>query len=182
MFARTDRLLLRPGWMEDAPALAAALDDPAIARMTRGVPIPYTLGDAERHIARQQVCALPDLLIFARTLGAPRLIGGVALGGPNPKKPMLSYWIARSQWGLGYATEAAKALARIAFDALRLPEIQAEQFIDNPGSARVLRKLGFKSTGLSIDKPCVARAEDVACLQFRLEAGSHAGEHQPIAA
>ena len=29
MFARTPRLLLRPGWMEDASALAEAIGDPA---------------------------------------------------------------------------------------------------------------------------------------------------------
>ena len=27
MFARTERLLLRPGWAEDAPALAQAIAD-----------------------------------------------------------------------------------------------------------------------------------------------------------
>ena len=28
MFARTERLLLRPGWLEDAPALAHAIGGP----------------------------------------------------------------------------------------------------------------------------------------------------------
>ena len=32
MFARTPRLLLRPGFPEDAPALAAAIADETIAR------------------------------------------------------------------------------------------------------------------------------------------------------
>ena len=32
MFARTPRLLLRPGFPEDAPALAAAMSDKAIER------------------------------------------------------------------------------------------------------------------------------------------------------
>ena len=32
MFARTNRLLLRPGWMEDAPALARAIGDEAVVR------------------------------------------------------------------------------------------------------------------------------------------------------
>ena len=32
MFARTERLLLRPGWGEDAPALARAIADETIVR------------------------------------------------------------------------------------------------------------------------------------------------------
>jgi RimJ/RimL family protein N-acetyltransferase len=183
MFARTDRLLLRPGWKEDAAALAAALDDPAIARMTRGVPHPYSLTDAEAHIARQQQARLPDLLAFARTNGAPRLIGGVALTGNNECRPLLGYWISRPHWGLGYATEAAAAMIAIAFDGLRLDEIQAEHFGDNAGSERVLRKLGFTATGLAIERACVARAEPATCQQYRLTAASRlSGDPQPLAA
>ena len=32
MFARTERLLLRPGWQEDAPALARAIGEEAVVR------------------------------------------------------------------------------------------------------------------------------------------------------
>ena len=51
MFARTPRLLLRPGFPEDAPALAAAMSDGAIARNLAVVPWPYTLRDAEAFLA-----------------------------------------------------------------------------------------------------------------------------------
>ena len=43
MFARTPRLLLRPGFPEDAPALAAAIADEAIARNLANVPWPYRM-------------------------------------------------------------------------------------------------------------------------------------------
>ena len=46
MFARTPRLLLRPGFPEDAPALAAAIADEAIARNLANVPWPYRMRDA----------------------------------------------------------------------------------------------------------------------------------------
>ena len=42
MFARTPRLLLRPGWMEDAPALVHAIDDPAVARNLTRVMAPVS--------------------------------------------------------------------------------------------------------------------------------------------
>ena len=46
MFARTPRLLLRPGFPEDAPALAAAIADQAIGRNLANVPWPYSMRDA----------------------------------------------------------------------------------------------------------------------------------------
>ena len=51
MFARTPRLLLRPGFPEDAPALAAAIADQAIARNLANVPWPYSMRDAEAFLA-----------------------------------------------------------------------------------------------------------------------------------
>ena len=47
MFARTKRLLLRPGWAEDAPALAAAIADEKIVRNLATAPWPYRMRDAE---------------------------------------------------------------------------------------------------------------------------------------
>ena len=46
MFAVTERLLLRPGWPEDAHALVAALGDREVVRNLARVPWPYGLGDA----------------------------------------------------------------------------------------------------------------------------------------
>ncbi len=70
MFARTPRLLLRPGFPEDAPALARAMSDRAIARNLAVVPWPYTLRDAEAFLASPRDPVLPSFLIFERTDGA----------------------------------------------------------------------------------------------------------------
>src|SRR5690606_28343339 len=51
MFARTDRLLLRPGWAEDAPALHAAIAEPAVVRNLARAPWPYRLTDAQAFLA-----------------------------------------------------------------------------------------------------------------------------------
>ena len=67
MFARTPRLLLRPGFPEDAPALAAAIADEAIARNLANVPWPYRMRDAEAFLASPRDPVLPSLLIFERT-------------------------------------------------------------------------------------------------------------------
>ena len=59
MFARTPRLLLRPGFPEDAPALAAAIGDQAIVMNLPVVPWPYTLRDAEAFLASPRNPVLP---------------------------------------------------------------------------------------------------------------------------
>src|SRR5690606_170553 len=63
MFARTTRLLLRPGWAEDAPALAQAIADEMIVRNLASAPWPFTLRDAEAFLAAPRDPILPSLLI-----------------------------------------------------------------------------------------------------------------------
>lgn len=155
MFARTPRLLLRPGWKEDAPALASAIGDPAVVGRLARAPWPYGLDDAEAFLAADHG-PLPNFLIFARTHGAPRLVGGVGLH-TNDLVVELGYWIARPYWGLGFATEAAAAVVDIADRALRLPKLHAAPFADNHASARVLEKLGFAPSGVSNMRACRAR-------------------------
>lgn len=183
MFARTPRLLLRPGFPEDAPALAAALGDQAIARNLANVPWPYSMRDAEAFLAAPRDPVLPSLLVFERTGGAPQLIGACGLGRRPSGAVEMGYWIARPHWGRGFATEAGRSLIDIA-RALRLLRLEASHFIDNPGSARVLDKLGFESTGLIAPRMNCARGEEVPARLMRLElARSHQRhEQEPLAA
>lgn len=165
MFVRTPRLLLRPGWIDDAPALARAVGDEAIARNTARIPWPYSVADAEKYLGQAKDAHAPELLVFARTSGAPRLVGGVGLSRDD-RGHELGYWIARPYWGLGFATEAARALLRAARGSLRLRRIVSAHFADNPASGRVLRKLGFRPTGQVAQRFSVARGEDVDCILF----------------
>ena len=164
MFVRTERLLLRQGWIEDAPALVQAIDE-AVARNTARIPWPYSLADAGAYLGQPQDPHAPNCLIFARTSGVPRLIGGVGLA-PGGDGHELGYWIARPYWGLGFATEAASALLRAARGSLRIERIHSGHFADNPASGRVLRKLGFRPTGKVIKRHCVARRQAVDCVLF----------------
>lgn len=59
----------------------------------------------------------------------------------------LGYTLARSRWGRGLATEAARLCIDAAFGPLGLPRLVALADVDNPASARVLEKLGFLRTG-----------------------------------
>jgi RimJ/RimL family protein N-acetyltransferase len=160
VFARTERLLLRPGWAEDAPALAAAIADLMIVRNLASAPWPYDLRDAEAFLAAPRDPVLPSLLIFERTDGEPLLAGACGLGRRPSGNIELGYWIARSHWGRGFATEAGRALIAIA-RALGLERLEASHFLDNPASGRVLEKLGFQSTGLIAPRLSCARGEEI---------------------
>jgi RimJ/RimL family protein N-acetyltransferase len=168
MFARTDRLLLRPGWAEDAPALAQAIGDELIVRNLAVVPWPYSLRDAEAFLAAPRDPLLPSLLIFERTDGAPLLVGSCGLGRRASGSVELGYWIARPHWGQGFATEAGWALLAIA-SALGLTRLEASHFLDNPASGRVLEKLGFRSSGLIAPRLSCARGTEIPARYFRLE-------------
>ncbi|WP_414902733.1 GNAT family N-acetyltransferase [Sphingomonas flavalba] len=165
MFARTDRLLLRPGWAEDAPALHAAIAEPAVVRNLARAPWPYRLSDAEAFLSGAEK-HLPACLLFARTRGAPRLVGGIGLHPAAGGQVELDFWIARRFWGLGYATEAGEAMLAAARDTLRLPMIAAAHFVDNPAAGHVLRKLGFRPTGCVASRFSIARGEAAPSLCY----------------
>ena len=146
MFARTERLLLRPGWVEDAPALATAIGNEAIVLNLAKVPWPYDVRDAETYLGRERTDGEADFMIFMRTRGAPRLIGGIGLAQDGGDM-VLGYWIVPSCWGLGFATEAGRAVIALAQDSLRIDRIVGRHFVDNPASGQVLAKLGFTTDG-----------------------------------
>ena len=167
MFARTPRLLLRPGFPEDAPALAAAISDKAVVRNLAVVPWPYTLRDAEAYLAMPRNPALPSFLIFERSGGALQLVGACGLAR-RPSGPVeMGYWTARPFWGRGFATEACAALIGIA-RTLGLVQLEASHFLDNPASARVLEKLGFAPVGIVAPRMSCARGREVPARMMRL--------------
>lgn len=171
MFARTDRLLLRPGWAEDAQALFTAIADEAIVRNLASAPWPYSMADAETFLATERGPDSPSFLIFRRTRGAPQLVGTAGLHRHPDGETELGYWIARPFWGLGYATEAAAAIVAVARDGLRLRKLTAGHFVDNPASGRVLQKIGFRPTGQTGQRYSAGRGTAAPCKQFERALG-----------
>lgn len=145
MFARTERLLLRPSWPEDAAELHAAIADEGIVRNLARAPWPYTVEEAVRFATLDHNEKYPAFLLMLRTDSAPRIIGACGLGAHDGEAE-LGYWIARPYWGLGFATEAGRAVIGIA-KAIGHAKLVAGHFTDNPASGNVLRKLGFRNTG-----------------------------------
>jgi RimJ/RimL family protein N-acetyltransferase len=181
MFARTERLLLRPGWMDDAPALQAAIAHEEVAYKLAKLPWPYSVGDAQWYLGQHRNEGDANFLVFARTQGTPRLIGGVGLHPDENGETEIGYWIAPRYWGLGFATEAARAVVDIARHGLRLPRLVSGHFTDNPASGKVLRKIGFKPTGRVVNRMNLARGREVPCALYAMDLSEDEAADGPVA-
>lgn len=59
----------------------------------------------------------------------------------------IDYWIREDEWGHGYITEASKRILEFAFDTLNLNRIESCGAKDNPGTWKVMEKIGLKYEG-----------------------------------
>jgi ribosomal-protein-alanine N-acetyltransferase len=147
---QTERPTLRVYAPSDIPALMPLIGAREVAATTLRIPHPYTESDAQNFIAGTQESLLSGselrLGIVLRESGA--LCGGVGLRiEADHRRAELGYWIGVPYWGKGYATEASRALVDYGFGTLGLHRIFASHFANNPGSARVLRKIGMRHEG-----------------------------------
>jgi RimJ/RimL family protein N-acetyltransferase len=178
MFARTQRLLLRPIWPEDASALYKAVADEAIVRNLARAPWPYTLCDAAQFAALEHDEMHPNFMLMLRTDGAPQLVGSCGLADRDGETE-IGYWLARPFWGMGLATEAARAVIAVA-KALGHRKLVSGHFIDNPASGRVLRKIGFRPLGRVEPRYSAGRAAHVDCALYELPLADEGDRDAPV--
>ncbi|HEU0067121.1 MAG TPA: GNAT family N-acetyltransferase [Sphingomonas sp.] len=181
MFARTKRLTLRPPWPEDAADLACAIAHEAVAHMLARVPYPYTVDDARAFTTLPRGGHDTRFLILAHDDATPRLIGGIGIQ-QHDGEHQLGYWLTPASWGRGYATEAAQAVVAMARDALPIAALHAWHFADNPASGRVLRKLGFRPTGVTTERPSLARETWAPSVAYALDLDAERCAAIPLAA
>jgi RimJ/RimL family protein N-acetyltransferase len=164
MFARTKNLLLRPGWSEDAEALAGAIAHESVTRDLCWGRWPADSDQIDRWLRQARDPILPNLLVFSRVNGPPELVGGVGLHRMADGGAELDFWISPPSRGRGFATEAARAALGMA-KALSLPQLAACVFSENGAAARVLEKLGFGPNG-SITRRSATRHLPTNALRF----------------
>jgi [ribosomal protein S5]-alanine N-acetyltransferase len=148
---KTKRLILRPFKLSDAKSVQQKAGKKEIAKTTLNIPHPYPDGVAEEWIStHQSKFESGELVNYAITLKETgELIGAVGLVVTKKfNHAELGYWIDKSYWGEGYATEAAKALLDYGFNTHKLYKIFAELMTKNPASGKVVKKLGMKKEGL----------------------------------
>lgn len=145
----TNRLVLRPFSLADAPAVQRLAGDWQVAATTLSIPHPYAEEVAVEWIRSQPArYGAGREVIFAIALPDNRLIGSIGLGIVQEfQLAELGYWVGVPYWGKGYCTEAAKALIDFGFQVLGLNRIQSTHFSQNPASGRVMQKLGMQQEG-----------------------------------
>jgi [ribosomal protein S5]-alanine N-acetyltransferase len=153
----TSRLRLRPFTEVDTDQLFAMHTDAEVMRCWDS-PRWADRGRAERFVA---VCERLAAEGSGARVAVDRVADGAFVGwcavtgwDPDFRSASLGYCLHRSAWGHGYATEAAHALLRWAFDTLDLNRVQAEADTRNLASARVLQKLGFVHEG-TLREDCI---------------------------
>ena len=144
---RTERLLLRQ-WRDDDLAPFAALNaDPEVmehfpARLTRHE------SDAFVAFCRDRIAERGWGLWAVEVVASGEFIGLVGLSEPRfdahfTPAVEIGWRLARSAWGFGYATEAARAALAYAFDELRLDEVVSFTATTNLRSQAVMQRLGM---------------------------------------
>jgi RimJ/RimL family protein N-acetyltransferase len=157
----TDRLRLRPFAATDADALWSLHSNPRVLRFWDSPP--WTdRARAERFLAvsREMADEGTGVRLAIDRLADEEFVGWITLSRWNPtyRSASLGYCFHEAAWGHGYATEAARAVLRWAFDTFDLNRVQAETDTRNLASARVLDKLGFVREG-TLREDCVVDGE-----------------------
>ena len=146
MQIETERLLLRPFARDDLDEFASINADAAVMRY---------IGDGKPQTRAQTEMRLNAILnhwtqhgfgLWAVVDKASNALSGFC--GlqylDNTAEIEVGYRLARQFWGLGYATEAAAATLRYAFEVLGLDRIVAVVQPENVASQSVIEKIGLR--------------------------------------
>ena len=165
LMLETSRLLLRSPEVTDVAQIVPLLGNFEVVRNLGLVPHPYTernghwwVSDTAAKRARGEEYAFS--VVNKKTLA---YLGCCTVHSSVDFE--LGYWLGKPYWGEGYATEAARRVARFAFEDLHAEKLTSGYMHDNPGSGRVLAKLGFVYSHDEM-RGCLSRNEEV--LQHRV--------------
>jgi ribosomal-protein-alanine N-acetyltransferase len=150
---RTERLLLRPVRLEDAPLLWPFVADRTMTRWLSWDP--HRDESVTRAFLREvekQHAAGTGVLWGIFEEGAFRGLVGIEgirrqVLGTRMDQAELGYWLGRPFHGRGLMTEAAGAAVAAGFAVLRLHKVRVRAMAPNAASLRVIRKLGFRQVG-----------------------------------
>lgn len=147
----TERLHLRPLLTSDAEAFRGMTDDPAITSVVHFLSAPFTLNAAEALL--QGAGDGKECFWGAWPHETRNLAGTVGTHLHGEGEIEIGYWFSPAVHGLGYATEAVRAI--IAALTQNFPEriILAECRPENLASWRLLLRVGFHPAGVAGERP-----------------------------
>ena len=153
----TPRLLLRRLVRSDTDDLFAYARDPEVARHVLWE-AHQTRADSRWYIRQQRRCYRDgepaSLAMELKESG--RMIGTIGWMEYAPEHNLaeIGYSLSREYWNRGLMTEAVMAVTDYSFREMGLHRLQAMVETDNPASARVLVKCGYRQEGLLRGRVC----------------------------
>ena len=148
----TPRLLLREHAESDAFSVSVYAADPAVGWYRSEAGCPLAAEQVRRSLAgiRAQRDEQPtrrryDLAIVRRE--DEILIGWLPLSRRDNNEAEIGWLVAPAFQKQGYATEAAEAALRFAFEVLAVRHVVARCWQENRASVRIMDKLGMTSAG-----------------------------------
>lgn len=156
---QTPRLLLRPWRDEDLAPYAALNADPEVMRHFPAL-LSREESDAQAERIRANFEARGWGLWAVEVKGGAPFIGFVGLAVPGFEAPFMpateiGWRLARSAWGQGYASEAARAALGFGFAQLGLEAIVSFTALGNQRSRAVMERIGMHNTGQDFEHPRV---------------------------
>ena len=142
----TERLLLRPWFAADAPALYRYAKDPLVGPAA-GWPVHTSVENSLQILS--SVLSEPETFAVARkdtgeAVGSIGMMVGTYSNLDIPdSQGEIGYWIGRPHWGQGLIPEAVRAIQKYGFETLSLSTIWCAYFDGNEKSRRVQEKCGF---------------------------------------
>ncbi|MDR1259382.1 MAG: GNAT family N-acetyltransferase [Tannerellaceae bacterium] len=146
---RRENFIIRPWQAEDAQSLAAEANNVKIwNNLHDSFPHPYREEDAREYIGR--VSGQWPLTDFAIVVDG-NAVGGIGLTPGRDVERFsaeIGYWIGESYWNRGIVTQVVNAFAEYLISSTNIVRLFALVYENNPSSARVLEKAGFRRAGI----------------------------------
>ena len=151
----TDRLSLRPPRRGDAAAVDEAISE-TIDELVLWLPWArrdHGLAETRRYLrtARSARARRQAFEFLVEDAESKRALGMVSLHRIDWQRRSagIGYWVRRSEWGRGIASEAGRAVVELAFRECGLYRIEVHVALENKASQRVAEKMGLLREGVA---------------------------------
>ena len=153
----TSRLRMRQWRESDRAPFAAMNADPAVMEFFASPPSPAA-SDASIDAWQAQFAARGWSNWAVELRESSEFIGFTGLSVPRRTFSFspcveVGWRLARQFWGRGFATEAARAALRVAFERLSLSEIVSFTAVGNLRSRAVMERIGMRNTNQDFEYP-----------------------------
>jgi RimJ/RimL family protein N-acetyltransferase len=153
----TSRLRMRQWRESDRAPFAAMNADPAVMEFFAS-PSPPAASDASIDAWQAQFAAQGWSNWAVELRESSEFIGFTGLSVPRRTFSFspcveVGWRLARRFWGRGFATEAARAALRVAFERLSLSEVVSFTAVGNLRSRAVMERIGMRNTSQDFEYP-----------------------------